>query len=108
MQVSSRYCIEWRARRLELLAIFLEPLDSPDAAEVHNVRRPPGRQAPLEPLPDRLTNQSVTRFATLSGGLVEPFNHLILEVDAEIHDRKFNRLGYVRKITLTAPVPSVG
>ena len=84
-QVSSRYRIERRAWRLEFLAILLEPLEPPNPAEVHNLRRPVSRLAAAEPLRNRFPYQSVARLAALPGYLVEPFDQLIVEMDAEIH-----------------------
>ena len=62
---------------------LLEPLDFPDTAEVHDLRRPLARSATVEPLSDRFTNQSVARFAALPNGLVHLFDQLIVEVDTD-------------------------
>ncbi len=65
--------------------MLLEPLHPSESAEVHDLCWPLGRPTAAEPLPDRFANQGVARLAALPGGLVEAFDQLIVEVNAEIY-----------------------
>jgi hypothetical protein len=66
----------------------LEPLESGDAVEVHDLRRPLARSSTVEPFPDGFTNESVASFTAFPGCLVEPLHQSVVEVNAEIHHRE--------------------